>query len=280
MLQIVDRIGYQALFDEKCLLDAIDFAEANNFPVVEANLNSPRFFPENLDKVERVKMKQYSEKKGVRLILHAPEGIGMMNLQSAVREACVERTRELIDFGCQIGADRMTCHLGSSVPIVLCGERTQLHTVYGSEYREALTKSLHRIVEYSKNRLFLCVENTSGFRYHFVQELLPDFLKDGLYLTWDLGHTNYLKGEARQREIDFFREHLDRVRVTHIHDNYGSRDEHNVVGEGSVDFAYYLSLLDSPQIELIFEVRPRKHALVCRENLRKILSVGGDTEIE
>lgn len=272
MLSIVDRIGYQALFDEENFFDAIDFAKENDFPVVEVNLNSPHFLPEKLDRVERLKVKHYSEEKGVRLILHAPEGMGIINLQTKVREVCTERIKELIDFANQIGADRITCHLGSSVPIVSCGERVLLHTVYKTEYREALIKSLNELSQYSKDKTLLCIENTSGFRYDFVQELLPEFLQNGIYLTWDIGHTNYLKGELHEREFDFFLNHLDRVRVAHIHDNYGSRDEHNVVGEGTVDFVRFLSLLNSSSTELIFEVRPRKEALKCRENLRRILA--------
>lgn len=272
MLHIPDRIGYQAAFDEENLFSVIDFAHTHRFPVVEVNLNSPVFFPERLTRVERLRVKRYSEEKGVRVILHAPEGTGIMNLQNVVREACVERIKELMDFGKQIGADRMTCHLGSSVPLMCCGKKTLLHTVYETEYREALTESLFQIVEYSRDKLFFCVENTSGFRYQFVHEILPGFLKDGLWLTWDIGHTNYLKGEARHKELDFFLKYLDRVRVAHIHDNYGSRDEHNVVGDGSVDFVHYLSILDLPHVELIFEVRPRKYASVCRENLRSILA--------
>lgn len=279
MHHIVKRIGYQVLFDEENFFDAIDFAQANKFPVVEINLNSPDFLPEKLDRVERLKVRRHSEKKKVKLILHAPEGIGIMNLQTTVREACEERIKELIDFGYQLGVDRITYHLGSSVPLVACGERIHLHTVYESEYREALRESLNEILEHSKNRLFFCVENTSGFRYDFVQQVLPDFLRDELYLTWDIGHTNYLKDEIREREIDFFRKHLDRVKVAHIHDNYGSRDEHNLIGDGSVDFLYYLSLLGSPDVDLIFEVRPRRNALISRENLRKILAVHGNSEI-
>jgi len=271
MLDIVDRIGYQAMFDEKDICEAIDFAEENGFPVVEVNLNCPHFSPESVDRVGRLRVRQYSESKRVRLILHAPEGLSMMNVQAAVRKASVEIIKQLMDFGNQIGADRMTYHLGSSVPMVVCGERRQLHTLYTREYGGALMKSLEEIGEYSENRLLPCVENTSGFRYDFAAEVLAEFLRNGFYLTWDIGHTNYLKGRGRQEEIDYFLKHRDRIRVVHIHDNYGSRDEHNVVGDGTVDFTHCLSLLDSPLTELIFEVRPRENALLCRENLRRMI---------
>ena len=272
MLHIVDRVGYQALFDETNLFDTIDFAERNDFPVVEANMNSPYFLPEKLDRGGRLRLRRRLEGSGVRLILHAPEGMGIINVQTAVREGCIERMKELVDFAEQVGAARITFHVGSSVPIVSCGERVLLHTIYGDEYRHAFVTGLSRIMEYSRNRVAICIENTTGFRYDFVQESLPEFLKDGVCLTWDIGHANYLKNTHPETDIDFFLAHLDRVKVVHLHDNHGSRDEHNIVGDGTVDFAYFLSFVDSPGIDLIFEVRPREKTLICRENLRRILA--------
>ncbi len=265
------RIGYQALLSAANCAEAIEFAYENDYPVVELNLNSPRFLPERYDRVARHEIRELAAARGVRVILHAPEAMGILNIQVKVRQACVERTKELMDFASQIGADRMTFHLGSSVPMLVRGELTRMHTVYASEYRDALEDGLVQLIDYSRGRVFLCLENASGFRYDMVQQVLPSLLKDGLHLTWDLGHTNYLEEERRNEEVEFFTRHMDRVKVAHIHDNHGSHDEHNLVGDGSVDFRYYLSLLDSSEAELIFEVRPRESAAVCRQRLLKLL---------
>lgn len=276
MRDLVRKIGYQALFTAKSCAEAVEFAAENGYPVVEINLNSPDFFPEKYDRVARHRIRELACARDVKIILHAPEAMGILNLQRRVREACVARTKELVDFACQIGADRMTFHLGSSVPMLIRGEMTLLHSAYPSEYRDALDDGLRALIDYSREKVFLCLENSSGFRYGFVQEALPSYLDEGLCLTWDLGHTNYLEEEARKEETDFYIRHMNRVKVAHIHDNHGSRDEHNIIGDGSVDFRYYLSLLDSPDVALIFEVRPRENAALCRERLERLLQSGRD----
>ena len=45
MIDVVGKIGYQALFDEGSIIDAVDFAAANRFRVVEINGARVGFLP-------------------------------------------------------------------------------------------------------------------------------------------------------------------------------------------------------------------------------------------
>lgn len=266
------KIGYQALFEERNIIEVIDFAKSNNFSLVEINLNSPYFFPENYGKEKRNLFKERS--KDLRIILHAPEGLGIVNLQKSVREACVKRLAEIIDFGYDIGAKSLTFHIGMSVPIAVSGKKVRFIEIYEEIHRELIDETLRWLTNYADSKIALCVENTGDFKQNLAKQILTKFLaNNSLYLTWDIGHTNILNREDKRVEEDFFTKYVDKIRVCHMHDNHGKTDEHNIIGDGNVDFIHYVNLLKDYDVDFIFEVRPRDNAIVCRERFGSVPNI-------
>ena len=96
--KIRSKIGYQALFEEKDFFEGIDFALDNGFRAMEANLTSPNFYPEKYSREDRSRIREYSEDKGIDLLLHAPEGLNFLNPQKLVREALFTRMDELVQL--------------------------------------------------------------------------------------------------------------------------------------------------------------------------------------
>ncbi|MCD6264026.1 hypothetical protein J7L60_06440 [Candidatus Bathyarchaeota archaeon] len=66
-----ERFGYHVVYDPD-LFDAIDFAAEHGFGYIVPDLMVPRFFPENLDKEERLRIKEYAKSREVSISLHAP----------------------------------------------------------------------------------------------------------------------------------------------------------------------------------------------------------------
>jgi sugar phosphate isomerase/epimerase len=93
-----------------------------------------------------------------------------------------------------------------------------------------------------------------------------------LSLTWDIGHTNILKGTNKKEEEDFFIRFLDRIKNCHIHDNNGEWDEHNIIGKGNIDFKKYFSILNNTNSYFILEVRPKERAIKSYKRLKFLLS--------
>lgn len=68
----------------------------------------------------------------------------------------------------------------------------------------------------------------------------------------------------------FFFKNLDRVRECHLHDRTETGG-HQIIGEGFVDFKYYLKTLSNYDVDYTIEVRPFKNALISFKSLRKML---------
>ncbi len=266
--KIRSRTGYQALFEEKDFYEAIDFAAAEGFGAVEVNLTSPAFSHGRYSLEERGRIRAYSEEKSTALLLHAPEGLNFLNPQDRVREASLKRMGELLEFSSEIGAERLTFHLGYCEPLSVGGKLVRLFELYPDMYEQMAEEVFTFLADLPRDRVLLCLENCGGFRYGVVQKALRRILvSGGLHLTWDIGHTNRLKGKKREAEERFFGEFLDRVGNCHLHDNSGEWDEHNVIGKGNIDFPKYLNILADLDTYFILEVRPRDRALASLQGL-------------
>lgn len=262
---LIQRLGYAAGVGEKDIKGAIDYAVSNGVNIVELNMNMPCFFPENYSLEERQKIKAYAAEQGVGLSIHAPEDISLLNLHDIVREAGIVRIKEVIHFGEDIGANRMTLHIGNSVCFSFTDHIQYMHEIIPERYKEILCQSLIELRSFAKGKIMICIENVGAFTQSVVQEVLDELLpQGGLYLTWDIGHSYGNKF----KEDDFFRKHLDKIRNAHIHDHTGTRD-HQVFGEGMIDFDYYFDLFKELDVNLIFEVRPREKAIESINRFRE-----------
>lgn len=259
------KLGYAASAGEKDIYDTIDYAYNNNFSAVELNINMPIFFPERFDSEERGRVKEYAEKRGVELTFHAPEDISLLQLQKGVREAGISRLKEVIDFGCGIGASRLTMHVGGAVCFTLTDRKVYMDELFYDEFKNVLEDSLKELVDYSKGKIKLCIENSGRFPEKLVQEVLDEMLskEEDLFLTWDIGHSY----ENKYSEVKFFLRHLDKIRTCHIHDNNGLSD-HQVIGQGNVDFNWHFEKMKDSDVVYIIEVRPRQKATESAAKLK------------
>jgi len=269
--KIRSRLGYQALFEERDFREAIDFARTNGFRALELNLTSPNFSPERYSLPKRRDIRAHCEDHNLALLLHAPEGLNFLNPQDTVREAALKRMGDLVTFALQTGARRLTFHLGYCEALSVGGKLVRLYQLYPEVYEEMADEVFAYLTNLYADRVVLCVENCGGFRYRVVQKALKRVLpSSGLGLTWDLGHTNHLKGKEREREESLFRDFLEKVGNCHLHDNRGEWDEHNVVGKGTVPFLKYLKMLAETDTYFILEVRPRDRALRSLKRLERL----------
>lgn len=262
------KIGYAASAGEKEIYDTIDYAYENGFSAVELNINMPIFFPEKFDKNERKKIKNYSSDKNIELTFHGPEDISLLQLQEDVRKAGIDRLKKVIDFGYDLGASRITLHIGSSVCFTLTNKKIYLDEVYYLEYKKILKNNLEELISYSKDKIKLCIENSGRFPKKLVQETLEELLKreENLFLTWDIGHSY----ENKYNEDEFFLKHVNKIKTCHVHDNTGLSD-HEIIGKGKVDFPYYFNNMKNSDVIYIIEVRPREKAKESFINLLKLI---------
>lgn len=260
-------LGYAASAYEENIYDSIDYAAENGFEAVELNVNMPIFFPEKFSAEERKKIKEYKESKNVRVTLHGPEDITLLQLQASIRDASIARIKEVIDFGNDIGAECLTIHVGPAVCFTLTDRKAFLDELFQSDYKQVLVDSLKELADYSIEKMILCVENSGRFPEVFVQQVLDELLyTENLFLTWDIGHSY----ENKYNEVEFFERNINKIKVSHVHDHNGKSD-HQIIGDGNVDFKKHLDLMKNKDIIFILEVRPRANATISLGKLKEIL---------
>ncbi len=263
--KILNRIAYAATLGEESIFTALDFARKNNFSAIEVNLNVPVFFPEKYGLKEREEIRQIVNEEGLDLSFHAPEDIPLHHLHPTVRRAGLERMKECIDFARDLGGKKITFHPGDSVCFTQTDHKILLQDIYSDTFADLFRDALIEIRDYSKGKIIPCIENVGNFD-HTIRQVLRELLPQGdLYLTWDIGHSYGQKKNQR-----FFEENLQYIRNCHIHDHNGVQD-HQVIGQGKIDFIYYFNLLGKLDTSFVLEVRPVDKALLSRENLKRIL---------
>ncbi|QXM06599.1 sugar phosphate isomerase/epimerase family protein [Crassaminicella indica] len=261
------KVGYAASAGEIDIFDTLKYTKENGFDCVELNVNMPIFFPENFTKEDREKIKKYKEENNIAITLHAPEDITLLQLQENIRRATIDRLKEVIDFGHDIGASRITMHIGSVVCFTLTDRKSYLDEFYCEEYKKVLKESLIELGNYAENKVYLCIENSGRFPEKVVQEVLDEIIgKENIYLTWDIGHSY----TNQYNEIAFFLKHIAYIKTCHLHDHNGKSD-HQIIGRGNVDFKWHIQKMKDIDVYYIIEVRPRENAVKSLDKLKEIL---------
>ncbi|WP_099187710.1 sugar phosphate isomerase/epimerase family protein [Tepidibacter mesophilus] len=261
------KIGYAASVGEESILDCMEFAKINGFNAVEINMNMKCFFPENYDEKDIENIKKYKKENNIEITMHAPEDISLLTLHENVRNAGIDRLKAIIEFGKNIDASRITIHIGVTPYFTLTDKQYYLDDIYYEEYRSILKHSLMDLSDCCKDKIKLCVENSGRFTKRLYQEVLSDIIyKKNIFLTWDIGHS-YLE---TYDEIKFFKNNINKIKTIHVHD-VNDISDHQVVGDGKLDFSKYIEDIGCEDKIYILEVRPREKALKSLKNFRKFI---------
>ncbi|MCS7259089.1 MAG: sugar phosphate isomerase/epimerase [candidate division WOR-3 bacterium] len=269
--KILNNLGIQILFDFSDIKEAIDFALDNQIKVLELNLNNIYFAEQLENKNYRQKLKRYLKNKPIRLQFHAQEGLTFFMPQENAQKFIIKTYGDLMKKASEIGAYSITFHLGTDMSFGMTAKKLLTYEVYPMYYKNLIYKTLTTIKKQIPKNLYLCLENVGGFRYPFVLELIPKLLSKNFCLTLDIGHINRFKGEDKLREDNFFHKYRRYIKNVHIHDNDGAWDQHNIIGEGNIDFKYYFNYLSEIDTSYVFEVRPKESALECLKRFFKLL---------
>lgn len=111
----------------------------------------------------------------------------------------------------------------------------------------------------------LAVENTTS--KEVLKYLLQNIQDDNFGLCFDSGHHN-----VYTKDFDILSFAKDRIFVVHLHDNFGTEDEHNVIGFGNIDWTKLYMNLKQNNFKgvLCTEVKAnkwQKETLDCKEYL-------------
>lgn len=191
-------------------------------------------------------IRELSEEFGLELSYHAPQGplweFGILPYQIAVSQL-----RECIRRSSSIKASIMTFHLG----IADDGER--INTIQqGARVVDAVSSYA------SDSNVWLCVENVferdrcSIANVREIEALFDAASSSQLRFTLDSGHAN-LYGVLYELIESF----PGKLHFTHIHDNDGIKDKHQIPGNGTINWCKLLACFDTVEYQgpMNFELR-------------------------
>jgi sugar phosphate isomerase/epimerase len=101
---------------------------------------------------------------------------------------------------------------------------------------------------------------------------LIKYFKGKLFFCFDTGHFNIFSKTSLDKWLSPLREH---IREFHLHDNYGTDDDHLPIGRGNFSFRElkeFIRGLPSPHLYFVAEVHEESLALESIKNLREFLS--------
>lgn len=222
----------------------------------------PRFFPENIDRDERRRIREYAKSADIGISFHGPsDNLNLVTPYPEVRRAIVRRMASCLKLASDLEARRFTIHSSPPPNFASDGEIGTYLSDHWAVYKRALSETLRGILDASNGTIQICVENSP--LDELTEEVLETFLQqeDQLYLTWDvLKSLDPAHGAPPRRVEAFFMRHLDRVRECHLQDRRPGGYGHDMLGASKTDFSRYLRLLMPYDVHFTLEIRPRENA--------------------
>ncbi len=264
------NLGFSANRRNTTIEEAIAKAVEWKLEALELNLNRPEYFPEHFNPKKKALLRKTAEQSKIRLLLHAPDDINLLSRHKNIRIAGVERLKEMLSFGEELGAVYFTLHTGK-VGLVATGSgrvKIMQHPTF-KPLAENFRDSALRLLEFAEGKLELGFENTNHFE-GFFEEIITGLLEQTqLKLTWDIGHSFAETPEKVQATLNFFFTSLLRVRTLHLHDR-NQKSDHLAVGTGTIPWKRFGEVLQSDSIYKIVEVKDAAAIETSLAYLRKL----------
>ncbi len=211
------------------ILKEIRAAKELGMDYVEIGIEPPRCLPEQLLK-KRKEILPLLKRYRMYAIGHTAWWYGLGGEHEIIRKAWVEEGKRTIRMCGELGIKLLNFHLeahGMSVR----------HPRFLKRIISNFIESMRKLVEYGKGSgVKVMFENGTGSPDFSRIETIGRILKEvpGLGLHMDIGHLFISEGQRGvERAIRKFSRRLVHV---HIHDNYGTQDDHLPLGVASLDY--------------------------------------------
>lgn len=167
------------------------------------------------------------------LSVHAPfSDINAASLNKDVREFSQKKVMDTIKVCGELGIGVVTVHPGYYGPLSRFGPKEI--PILNKEFARRLDKAA---VEHGVNVGLENMPYDGTLDCATLAQMQAVLEGTGLAITLDIGHAH------QQGVLDDFLALRDRIVNIHIHDNFGKKDEHLVLGTGNCDLEGYLNRL-------------------------------------
>lgn len=206
--------------------------------------------------------KQLTPSYEMEYSVHAPfNDLNIASLNPELRKIAIQYIKDAIRIADELELNMFSFHPGHLSPSGLY----DMEKVY-----EINLKSINEIAKFAQDySIKIALENmpirswTLGNSAH---EILTMISNTQFGICFDVGHA-YI-----QNEVDGFLDNINEIYHVHIHDNNGRRDEHLILGEGSIDIPNIIEKLKKKYTgKIIIESNTLDDGIKSKEILEKLL---------
>jgi len=247
----------------------IEFASKEGFDFVQLGYEAPLKWVGEVSKDRRKRIQTLAKRLGLQVCVHSvTNAVNVAWTNSRIRKESLSQIKEAIEFTYDVGAELLTIHPGWK-------------DMYGYRYPDeayALAIEGHcELAEVASDYgIRIAIENMPPFWLAFctdakeAHDMIQAVNRENVGLTLDVGHANLLGAKAIEEFVTTIN---DRIFLIHIHDNDGKKDQHRVIGEGTVDFHQLISLLEQAKLNvpLSIESHSLDDLIKSKENLERFL---------
>lgn len=237
MKDVKNRTGLQSCKHNNLLLEEeIDFSIKHGFKVFEILFDG--FWPCDIKRNLREKIKEISQKHNLLLQVHAPiERV----------EPWEEVLKETVSFTDETGSTLLTIH-----------PQKKDMDIYKNIFSLAKEKGIFIGLEnYKESETFHSPSDMTGILSYFSD-------CSNIGMTFDTGHANIYSDPVNY--LKSLPEHIKILNV-HLHDNLGKTDNHLPLGEGNINFHDLIYCLDEKKYPGNFIIEHWHNNLVSAEYL-------------
>jgi len=243
------------------------FLRENLALVIERRINPEVFLPADvLDSLIPEELAAVAEGlggSGLRTTIHGPfMDLNPGSVEPLLRDATLRRFNQALDAAEILRPEVIVLHPGYDKWRYGESQETWLgHAI------DTFRVVLERVEQIG---CVIAVENIFEEEPATLRGLLETFASPLLRHCFDVGHWNMFKKVGME---EWFAELGPFIAETHIHDNFGIKDDHAPIGEGNIDFELFFALMEryAPDAAWTIEAHSREaleRALVNIEKYR------------
>ncbi len=201
--------------------------------------------------------------EGIECSVHAPfMDLSPGGADKAIRSISKDKLKKAVTMANLLGAEGIVCHPGYEK--WRFGEAIDL-------WLQGSIETWNEVLAAAGDGLPVMLENIFEEEPDTLYELFRYFDNKNLYFCFDSGHFNLFS----KVQLDKWLSTLGyKIREMHLHDNYGARDDHKPIGQGTVPFRELKAFLKSHRGSLILtaEIHDEADAVQGIKNLKEYVA--------
>jgi sugar phosphate isomerase/epimerase len=276
-MQFPTRRAYHVIYDTS-LAESIRYAAANDWTGIVPDLGVPIFSPENISPNERSALRDLSRDFSIGWGFHAPgDDVSLLSTYPPIRNGVISYFKQIINLARELSTEptNVVIHAGAPPSFRKAGNQSldAFSQQYQPVYTQVLRENLSELLTHARPQVRLVIENVNWTP--LVREVIEHLIPQGLKLCLDIPKLYGTDLKLKEADWNLFQRFKGAIEVVHIHDVIPQIGEHQVVGNGLIDFQETLNFLSklSTKPQYVFEVRPREDAHRSLVNIGQIMKI-------